>query len=92
MENIFQQSIQQGQGIGIVIISSKGISTKLAYQIEEVCSHNRAKYEALILGLETAVDLGAQVIEIFGDSQLIVSQVIGRARCTKPALARCLER
>ena len=41
-------------------------------------TNNVAEYKALILGLETAIQLGCSRLAIFMDSQLIVRQVQGR--------------
>ena len=40
-------------------------------------SSNQAEYEALLAGLRLAEDLGAREVQIFTDSQLVVSQVQG---------------
>ena len=41
-------------------------------------TNNVAEYKALVLGLETAIQLGCSQLSIFMDSQLIVRQVQGR--------------
>jgi ribonuclease HI len=43
-------------------------------------TNNVAEYKALILGLETATQLGCSRLAIFMDSQLIVRQVQGRSK------------
>ncbi|GFZ12709.1 hypothetical protein Acr_23g0010940 [Actinidia rufa] len=40
-------------------------------------TNNEAEYEALLAVLRVAVELGAQSLEIFSDSQLVVNQVQG---------------
>lgn len=40
-------------------------------------SNNEAKYEAFIFGIKAAQQLGAEEVEIFSDSNLVVSQVEG---------------
>jgi len=40
-------------------------------------TNNVVKYEALILGLNLAKDLGINILKIIGDSDLVVSQVKG---------------
>ena len=44
---------------------------------EATCSNNQAEYEALIVGLEILIGLQVHAVDIFGDSQLVVNQVIG---------------
>src|SRR5581483_5274043 len=41
-------------------------------------TNNVAEYRALLLGIELARELGAEELELVGDSQLIVRQVQGR--------------
>lgn len=40
-------------------------------------SNNVAEYRALLLGLATATELGADEVEVIGDSELIAKQVNG---------------
>ena len=49
-----------------------------SYRLEFSCTNNVAEYEALILGLNLAIDKGATILEVKGDSDLIVSQVLMR--------------
>ena len=39
--------------------------------------NNIAKYEAFILGLEIALELGIRQMEVFGDSNLVLRQIQG---------------
>ena len=45
------------------------------YMLEFVTTNNTTEYEALILGLRTAKDLGIQQIYVYGDSELVVQKV-----------------
>ena len=45
------------------------------YKLEFVTTNNTAEYEALLLGLKAAKDLGIQHIYVYGDSELVVQQV-----------------
>ena len=40
-------------------------------------TNNIVEYEACILGLETALELGIRQIEVFDDSNLILRQIQG---------------
>ena len=40
-------------------------------------TNNVVKYEACILGLETALELGIRRMEMFGDSNLVIRQIQG---------------
>ena len=77
----------QMAGIGIVLESPQGIKTKYGFQISEGnCSNNQAEYEALVIGLEILLSIGADTVEIFGDSQLVINQLNGTFKCLSPAL------
>ena len=45
------------------------------YKLEFVTTNNTTEYEALILGLKVAKDMGIQQIFVYGDSELVVQQV-----------------
>lgn len=62
-----------GFGVGIVMISSKGVRLEKSLRLGFRASNNEAEYEALISGLKTAQQLGAEKVEIFSDSNLVVS-------------------
>jgi probable phosphoglycerate mutase len=49
-----------------------------------VASNNVAEYRGLIAGLEAAIDLGAQDVEVRMDSKLVVEQMAGRWKVKHP--------
>ena len=64
-----------GAGAGIVIITPEGIRLKHSFRLGFKAFNNEAEYEALIVGLKTAFDLGARDVEVYLDSRLVVNQV-----------------
>ena len=42
------------------------------------CTNNVTEYEACIVDLQVALEFGAYVLSIFGDSLLIISQIEGK--------------
>ena len=44
-------------------------------------SNNMAEYEALLSGLRIAIELGIKRLDVRGDSQLIIDQVMKEASC-----------
>ncbi|XP_039686971.1 uncharacterized protein [Medicago truncatula] len=79
-------SHKNGTGVGIVIISPKHHVFKYMFRMNQLCSNNEAEYEALITGLEIALELGARYIEIKGDSELVLRQMTKEYRCVKESL------
>ena len=63
-----------GYGIGILLISPHGDhiprSIRLAFSDRHPPTNNIVEYEACILGLETALELGIRQMRVFGDSNL----------------------
>ena len=51
-----------------------------------VATNNVAEYRALLLGIERAKGLGADELDLVGDSELIVRQVKGEYKVKDPAL------
>jgi ribonuclease HI len=66
-------SCKQGCGIGIFIISPRGSSFEFAYTIKPMTTNNQAEYEAILKGLQLLQEVKADLIEIFGDSQLVIN-------------------
>ena len=62
-------------GIGILFVSPDKYMIPHAFSLLEPCSNNAAEYQALIIGLELALESGITMLEAFGDSQLIVNQM-----------------
>lgn len=77
-----------GQGIGAVLISPQGTHLPLSIKLRFSCTNNMAEYEAYILGLQAALDLGIQDIEVYGDSALIICQTLGDWKTKDPKLVR----
>ena len=63
-------------GIGVQLISPHGDhisrSARLAFADRYLTTNNIVEYEACILGLETALELGIRKMEIFGDLNLVI--------------------
>ena len=78
---------EKSVGAGIVIISPKGIKTTLSFNLAFKCTNNQAEYEALVIGLEILMELGAQEVHILRDSQLVLRQLIGEYKCNNLFLA-----
>ncbi|XP_015688589.1 uncharacterized protein YpeP-like [Oryza brachyantha] len=72
---------RHGCGISRMIILPRGACFELAYTIKPYQTNNQAKYEALIKGLELVKEIGAEAVEIMGDSQLIIKQLSREYEC-----------
>ncbi|KAI5022374.1 hypothetical protein ZWY2020_059104 [Hordeum vulgare] len=65
-----------GSGAGVVIVSPKGDKLKYVLRIHFDSSNNEAEYEALLYGLRMAIALGIRRLMFYGDSDLVVNQVM----------------
>src|SRR5688572_1603209 len=70
-----------GSGIDIVLISPRGASYDFSLPIEASATNNQAEYRAVLKGLQLLREIKADAVEIFGDSMLIVDQLIGKSEC-----------
>ena len=68
-------SSKEGVGVGMVLVSPAQETIALSYKLEFRATNNVVEYEALILGLRAAKDMGIEEISVFGDVELIVHQV-----------------
>jgi ribonuclease HI len=69
----------QGAGAGVVLISPQGDKLKYVLRMSfPQGSNNEAEYEALLHGMKMAKACGATRLKIFGDSNLVVQQVMNK--------------
>ncbi|XP_050211617.1 uncharacterized protein LOC126661794 [Mercurialis annua] len=78
----------QGAGAGVHIVLPMGASYRVSFALNFKCTNNQAEYEALILGLQILAKLGATLIHVWGDSLLVIKQVIGEYKCKFELLVR----
>ncbi|XP_073129118.1 uncharacterized protein [Henckelia pumila] len=71
-------SCQSGSGAGIVIISPWGEETNISIRLDFRASNNEEEYEALLLGLKAARNLGISRATLYFDSQLAIQQSNGK--------------
>ncbi|KAK1609279.1 hypothetical protein QYE76_032952 [Lolium multiflorum] len=55
-------------------------------RISTPCTNNVAEYEAMCKGMELLLDAGAEAVEIFGDSKLVISQLTEDYKCESELL------
>ena len=59
----------QGAGIGVALLTPEGVLILRAVQLNFTANTNNIiEYEALILGLRLALELGAKWLKLIGDS------------------------
>jgi ribonuclease HI len=76
----------EGQWIGIVLISPSNASFDFSSRLKTYCTNKQAKYEALLFGLELLDYMGVKHVNVFGDSQLVVQQILEEYQCLDDTL------
>ncbi len=64
-------------GIGVIILDSAKKKIKELYKYIGETTNNIAEYSALLQGLEAALDLNAEEIVVYMDSELLARQLNG---------------
>lgn len=67
----------RGSGVGIFMLSLKGLRMENSFRLGFHASNNETEYEALIAELRAVQKLGAEEVEVYSDSRLVVSQIEG---------------
>ena len=78
-------------GAGVVLIPLEGETLKYAVRLKLTTTNNEAKYEALLTGLSLAKALGARILIVQADSQLIIGQVKGDYEAKKERMQKYLK-
>ena len=68
-------SSSQGAGVGVLMLGPKGEQLSYAATLKFAVTNNAAEYEAMILGLRLAQEVGAEEVNLYSDSQLAVMQI-----------------
>ncbi|XP_011069634.1 uncharacterized protein LOC105155457 [Sesamum indicum] len=92
MLHVDGSSIINNGGAGILIERPGGIEMEVAVRLSFLTINNKAKYEALILGLELALEAGAQILEVFTDSQLVAMQIEGTYETREKSMGAYLKK
>ncbi|XP_004234768.2 uncharacterized protein [Solanum lycopersicum] len=71
-------------GAGVVFITSQEEILPFSFTLKQCCSNNVAEYQALILGHKMVVDVKQLHLQVFGDSQLMINQLLGSYEVKKP--------
>ncbi|XP_074318673.1 uncharacterized protein LOC141655495 [Silene latifolia] len=66
-----------GYGVGIILISPTGEHVRVSIKLDFNVTNNAAEYEACLLSLRSALDLGVEKLLVHGDSSLVINKVGG---------------
>jgi hypothetical protein len=83
--------MKEGVGVGLVFISPLGVRMEYLVRLHFPASNNAIEYEALINSLRIAVELRIKCLEIRGDSELVVDQVMKDKNYVDLKMAACCQ-
>ena len=79
--------MKRGADTRLVFISPLGIRMKYVVRLHFPTSNNVVEYEALINGLRIAIELGIRRLDVRGDSQLVIGQIMKESSCHDTKMA-----
>nr|GEW06567.1 reverse transcriptase domain-containing protein [Tanacetum cinerariifolium] len=68
-------SCVDGSGAGLILTNPKGVEFTYAPRFQFAASNNEAEYEALVVGLRIAMQMGVKNVQVNVDSKLVANQV-----------------
>ncbi|GKU93221.1 hypothetical protein SLEP1_g6829 [Rubroshorea leprosula] len=81
-------SSSKGSGAGALLIGLDGYRSEHALKFNFDATNNMAEYEALILGLQLALELKISAIQVYSDSQLVVNQINSICEVFDPVMVK----
>ncbi|XP_052728595.1 uncharacterized protein LOC128195360 [Vigna angularis] len=70
-------SNMMGHGIGAVLISPEQQYMPMTSRLCFDCTNNIAEYEACAMGIRAAIEFKVKILEVYGDSALVINQLKG---------------
>jgi uncharacterized membrane protein len=67
-----ESTCQDGCGVGILLVSPRRVTYSFSIGLPAPCTNNLAEYEAVRRGMELLLEAGAEVVEVFGNSKLVI--------------------
>ena len=84
----FDRSLmKKGAGMGLVFVSPLRVRMRYMVRLHFPSSNTIAEYKALINGLRITIELDIRHLDIRGDSQLVVDQVMKELSCHDAKMA-----
>ncbi|XP_012458284.1 uncharacterized protein LOC105779080 [Gossypium raimondii] len=84
--NFDEASNIMGNRIGPVLVSSNEDHYPFTSKLDFDCTNNMTKYKACIMGIRVAIERNIKVLELYGDSALVVYQLKGECETRDPKL------
>jgi len=79
---------RDGAGARIVLVSPEKHILPYSFVLVDLCSNNVVEHQKLILGLQMAIGMGTKDLNVYGDSQLVINQLLEEFEVKKDDLIR----
>jgi len=87
MDDVLRRvSHEDGSWSRPAIRSPLGVHMRYVIRIHFATSNNITEYEALVNRLKIAIELGARRLDVRGDSQLVIDQLMMASYCHNPKM------
>nr|GEX08585.1 reverse transcriptase domain-containing protein [Tanacetum cinerariifolium] len=84
-------SCVDGSGAWVILTNPEGVEFTYALRFQFAASNNEAEYEALVVGLRIATQMGVKNVQVNVDSKLVANQVLGTYVAKKDNMIKYLE-
>ena len=74
------------------MIGPNKIQIRYVVKLKYNTTNNAAEYEALLTGLKLAIEVRAEHLKIYSDSQLVVNQVKGMYQVKDPSIVKYVQK
>jgi hypothetical protein len=81
-----RSACEDGCGIGVLLVSPRGVMYSFSVRLPVPCTNNLVEYEAVRRGMEVLLEASVEAVEVFGDSKLVLSQLIMEYFCKSESL------
>jgi ribonuclease HI len=81
-----RSACEDGCGVGILLVSPRGVMYSFSIRLLAPYTNNLTEYEAVHRGVELLLEAGAEVVEVFGNSKMVISQLTKEYRCESESL------
>src|SRR5690554_2347861 len=73
-------------GLGAVLYGLNGEEVAVVCERGEDGTNNTAEYDSVIEGMKLALSKGIDELEVYGDSKLVINQILGKWECRQELL------
>nr|GEU91608.1 reverse transcriptase domain-containing protein [Tanacetum cinerariifolium] len=84
-------SCVDGSGAGLILTNPEGVEFTYALRFQFAASNNEAEYEALVVSLRIATQMGVKNVQVNADSKLVANQVLGTYMAKEDNMIKYLE-